>query len=77
VGRLEGGNDTFGIRKLSKSSQCLVVGRVGVFGPPDILEVGVFGSDGGVVKAGANGVSKFDLTVIVGKEPGFGTLENA
>ena len=77
MGRLEGWNDTFGIRKLSKSSQCLVVGRVGVFGPPDILEIGVFGADGGVVKAGADGVSELDLTVIVGKEPGFRTLKNA
>ena len=77
MGGFEGGDDALGVSQFAEGGEGLVVGGVGIFGATDVLEVGVFGTDGGVVEAGAHGVGQFDLSVVVGEEPGFRSLENA
>ena len=49
----ESGDDPLGVSQFAEGGEGLVVGSVSVFGPTDVLEVGVFGTDGGVVEAGA------------------------
>ena len=45
-----------GVGEALSGGEGFVVGGVGIFGATDVLEVGVLGTDGGVVEAGAHGV---------------------
>lgn len=77
VGAFEGGDDALGVGEFAEGGEGFVVSGEGVFGAANVLKIGMLGADGGVVEAGADRMGKFDLAVVVGEEPGFGTLEDA
>ena len=68
---LKCGENPFNFGKLLESGKRFVVGSVGVFNTANILEVGVFRSNSGIVEPRTYRVSEFDLAVVVGKEPRF------
>jgi hypothetical protein len=65
VARFEGGNDPFEAREFGKRGEGLFVGGVSVLDTVLVPEPGVFGTDRGVVEAGADAVGELDLAIFI------------
>ncbi len=65
------------VRASAGSLERGLVGGGDVLGAAGIVQGGVLGSDGGVVKSGGNGVGEGDLAVVILQDIGIGSLEDA
>ena len=77
MGGFDGGNDTLGPCQILKSVHSFVVGDGYIFSPADVMQMGMFGADTGVVKTCGDGVNRRDLTVGVLTEVTLHTVEDA
>ena len=78
VGGFERRDDAFGAAELDGGGyRVIVVGTGAVFGAGFVVQPGVFGSDGGVIETGGNGVGEGDLAVVILQQVAAGALENA
>ena len=77
MGAFQRGQDAFGVGEFLEGGKGFVVGGVGVFDATDVLEIGVFRADGGVVESSGNRVGELDLAVVIGEQPGLGALKDA
>ena len=74
---LERRHDAFFPREKIKCRQRLFIGCRRVGGPPDLAEIAVFGTDGGLVQTGGYRVRQVDLAVLVLQQIRHGPLQYA
>lgn len=77
VGGFECGDDALDLGEVLESIDGFFIRGVRVFGATGVPEVGVLGSDGGIIEAGGDGVGIEYLAVLVLQDKGAGALENA
>ena len=63
VRAFERGDDAFQPREFHEGFERFVVGGVGVFHAADVLQIGVLGTDSGIVEASGNRMCEFDLAI--------------
>ena len=77
VTRLKGGENAFKAAELLKSGERRRVGGVGIVDAAVLPVVGVFRPHSGIVHTGGNGMSWFNLAIVVLKNIGLAALKDA
>jgi hypothetical protein len=76
VGRFERRDNPFEFSQRAERRQRFLIGCIVVIDPVEVAEIAVLRPYGCVVQAGGYGVGQFDLPILVGKQPGFRTLQH-